>query len=408
MVNQGNKGITKQYICPEEKCTGCSLCKNICPQKCIEMKENQYGELHPVIDESKCIKCGLCRKSCIINNDKNFYTPMKCFAGWRKNENKRKDSSSGGIAMILSEYFIKNEGIVYGVEFEHESGVRYTKATTIPDLDKYKGSKYAQADIQKLYNEIFEDLKNEKKVLFIASPCQIAGINAFFNKDKYHQKLKNNLLTIDFLCHGSVNNKYLLSEIKDIEKTKKINCDAISFRSNDLSKNYYFCLTENNKLVYKRPAENQRYFYSFLHSIITKECCMQCKYKRVERVGDITIGDFIGLDREVYNTYKIDNPSVILINNEKGNDIFNKLDKENFVIINRNIEEAIKGGPSFRKGNQKISKERKKFRKYYPKNGYTKSIKKAVRVKMKYDWYISKYIKKIIHKIKHKILGGKR
>ena len=43
-----------------EKCTGCTLCANICPMKAISGEKKEPHE----IDESKCIRCGLCVDSC--------------------------------------------------------------------------------------------------------------------------------------------------------------------------------------------------------------------------------------------------------------------------------------------------------------------------------------------------------
>lgn len=42
-----------QEICPREKCTGCAACYNVCPKNCIQMKENEYGEVQPFIVEKK-------------------------------------------------------------------------------------------------------------------------------------------------------------------------------------------------------------------------------------------------------------------------------------------------------------------------------------------------------------------
>ncbi|UMZ74819.1 NADH-quinone oxidoreductase subunit NuoF [Natranaerofaba carboxydovora] len=48
------------YFIDEEKCTGCTRCKKVCPSDAIE---GDKKEAH-VIDTEKCIKCGLCISSC--------------------------------------------------------------------------------------------------------------------------------------------------------------------------------------------------------------------------------------------------------------------------------------------------------------------------------------------------------
>ena len=49
-----------------EKCRGCSLCANICPNKAIRMVETANGK-KPEIDLSKCCFCGLCEDICPSN-----------------------------------------------------------------------------------------------------------------------------------------------------------------------------------------------------------------------------------------------------------------------------------------------------------------------------------------------------
>ena len=45
-------------------CTGCKACLNICPQECIEMREDKSGFQYPIVNYNKCVKCQLCLKTC--------------------------------------------------------------------------------------------------------------------------------------------------------------------------------------------------------------------------------------------------------------------------------------------------------------------------------------------------------
>ena len=60
-----------QEICPREKCTGCAACYNVCPKNCIQMKENEYGEVQPFIAGIL-----LKRKSVLIVGAAVEYAPM--------------------------------------------------------------------------------------------------------------------------------------------------------------------------------------------------------------------------------------------------------------------------------------------------------------------------------------------
>ncbi|TET38002.1 MAG: NADH-quinone oxidoreductase subunit F [Planctomycetota bacterium] len=56
-------GVCKALITftvDEEKCTGCLLCKKVCPQEAISGEKKQPHE----INQELCIKCGLCRDKC--------------------------------------------------------------------------------------------------------------------------------------------------------------------------------------------------------------------------------------------------------------------------------------------------------------------------------------------------------
>ena len=286
---------------------------------------------------------------------------------------------------------------MYGVKFNRKNGTKFYRAENIEDIMEFKGSKYVQASMDRIYKQIERDLTDGKKVLFIGTPCQVSGIKSYFTINQL--ELQKNLLTVDFLCHGCVPNKYLMDEIATIEKKSKCKCDAISFRSNNLNKNYYLCLKNHEKIFYKKKAEKQRYFYSFLHSITTRESCVNCKYKQINRLGDITLGDFLGLGVEIPFNYRniANNPSLVLINTQKGNEILKSINNQIY-LWQRPLEEAIKGGPSFKRKKNSLFL-RKIFRKKYPTRGFDKSINQIIVFA-----FICDKIKKYYRKVKKRLI----
>lgn len=393
-------------LCDSEKCSGCSACFNVCPTNSILMQENQYAEIHPIVNYDTCLNCGLCRKVCPQISGINFKECSKCYAGWRSDENKRKNSSSGGIAALIYEKFFKLGYTCYGVKYDFKTGALFLPVKSIKDIDQMKGSKYVQANVGKIFSDIGNKLENNEKIVFIGSPCQIAGIENFINV-KY-KKFRENIILIDFLCHGTVPGKYLLDEIHEIECNKKTHVNGISFRSNISKRNYYFSLYHNYHLFYSKKAELQPYFYGFLNSTFCRDSCIDCPYKYEKRVGDVTLGDFIGLGYSIPITIPQGiNPSLILINSKQGEKVIKEIQNES-VLIERNFEEALLGGPSFHRKNVNNNK-REKFRELYITSGYNNARNKVISKKMVIEYYTSKFymLKRRIKKKMFKILRGK-
>lgn len=374
-------------ICKYDDCTGCFACYNICPVNCISIEPDKYGELHPFIDEKKCIGCKNCIRVCPGNKkDINLLEPIKCYAAYRLDKQQRLNSASGGIGTVLSEAVIDNDGIVIGVKFDKEIIPRHTIATTLNEIEDFKGSKYVQSRIDDIYKKIKFYLNKNRKVLFIGTPCQISGLKMYLNNIEYE-----NLMTCDLICHGVSSYKYLQENLKNNIASK---ISKISFRSNDPKANFRFRVFFENKIIYNKRWFMNNYFLAFLSGISLRDSCYKCKYACSKRISDITIGDFFGLGKNEVFTGNPDNASVVLINTLKGQELFDKI-KDKIFFQQRNYIEAIKGGISLRKPFP-MHKKRNKFKILYLKVGFDKSIDKLmIWDKMKYFYIlIVRYLKR--------------
>ena len=83
-------------------CCGCTACKTVCPKQCITMVEDNEGFLYPKVDTNLCIDCQACVKVCPFHNPAEEAKPKNVYAALNKNEEIRKDSSSGGVFTILA------------------------------------------------------------------------------------------------------------------------------------------------------------------------------------------------------------------------------------------------------------------------------------------------------------------
>ena len=369
-------------VCPLESCTGCYACFNICPTKAINIEEDEFGNVYPVIDDKKCIKCNLCKKTCPSLSERIEYMyPKKCFAAYSQSNEINISSSSGGIAYELGKYFILNNGVYYGVSsFLKNNEIGFERISKIEDLHKTQGSKYVHAYVRDIYKHIKEDLDKNIMVLFIATPCQIAGLKCYLKKEY------DNLYVVDIICHGVPSQKLLREEIGT-------DFDYISFRQ---GKKFNLIAKNKNKIVYEKNKYSSIYFYLFLKGITYRENCYNCKYARNERVGDITLGDFWGLDdNEIKSNY---GTSIILTNTKKGEKLINSI-SEKCNIKEKSIIEGLKNNPQLNYPTYK-TKQHNEFLKKYRKS----SLKGTMKIYKLNDYMdiingnIKDKIKKIIFK----------
>ena len=175
------------------------------------MSEDSEGFLYPHVDENACINCHLCEKVCPIINYGNDREPLAVYAAKNPNEAIRMQSSSGGVFTLLAERVIDEGGVVFGATFNDRWEVVHDYVETKEKLAKFRGSKYVQSKVGNSYQMAKSFLENDRKVLFSGTPCQIAGLKNFLRKDY------NNLLAVDFICHGvpspGVFRTYLQEEI---------------------------------------------------------------------------------------------------------------------------------------------------------------------------------------------------
>ncbi|MFR1757493.1 MAG: Coenzyme F420 hydrogenase/dehydrogenase, beta subunit C-terminal domain, partial [Thomasclavelia spiroformis] len=297
-------------------CSGCHGCMNICPKNCITMKEDNEGFWYPIVDREKCIECGLCEKSCPILNDMSVKNSPKAYACYNKDDEIRKESSSGGIFTLLASYIIKRGGVVYGAAFNNKFEVEHIQVSTIDDLSKLRGSKYVQSKLGNTYSEIKKLLSQEKLVYFSGTPCQVDGLLSFLNK-KY-----DNLICQDIICHGVPSPKlwkYYLRQFKLEDNAK------IVFRDKSTGwDSYSFTINQNNK--YSQLASQNDYMKVFLKDLCLRPSCYDCHSKSLHRNSDITLGDFWGI-KEIYSEMYDENKgtSLVFINSDKGKNIFNKI-----------------------------------------------------------------------------------
>ena len=326
----------------KNKCSGCKACYNICPKNGIKMVTDEEGFWYPKVNEDICIQCGLCEKVCpeinVYNNDKSYDKPM-VLAAWNKDKDKRIASSSGGIFLSIGEWIISQDGVVFGAGYDNNFQVIHKEVRSLEELDELKGSKYVQSDINDSYMKTKANLGNNKKVLFVGTPCQIAGLYNYLQKDY------NNLFTCDLVCHGVPSPEVFKRYIGWLEKIYGSRIKRIAFRHKKYGwKLYSVSFQFENDTEYSKILKEDPYLLGFLRDYYLRPSCYTCIYAKLPRISDITLGDFWGVANRYPELDDDKGTSLLLINSNKGKCLLENC-KDSIYIFHCDLEHAIRGNP---------------------------------------------------------------
>ena len=323
-----------EYICESNKCTGCSACVSVCPAGCIEIKAADNLCERAVIDSSKCIGCNRCVNVCPANNPCKLNYPVKAIAARRKNVDKLQNSTSGGIAAVISEKIVENGGVVYSTIIDKDLRAKIVRCSSSEDLEKFKGSKYVYSMPLDSFKGIVQDLKENKIVLFVGTPCQVSGLKKVVSLNNCEE----NLFTIDLICHGVPAQEVFLQYSKYILKDNYEKAVYCKFRNN---KDYVLTyLDKSGKTIWSESDRKSLYVYNFLDGFSLRKNCHACSYAQPNRSGDITLGDVKGNTTGDFDTERYGLNSV-LINSQKGLRLFDSVKNETD-YFERGIDTAVK------------------------------------------------------------------
>ncbi len=264
-----------------------------------------------------------------------------------------------------------------------------------------KGSKYVQSFIGEIYQAVKKDLQTEKLVLFIGTPCQVAGLQGFLRQKDYP-----NLITADLVCHGVPSQKMLNDNISLYCKENEDISVWFRQKKRKSSKNdsswhiaFGWFYKTNNMLTpravkyYKDP-----YMFGFLAPLTFRPSCYTCRYACISRCSDFTFGDFWGLGSDV-NFVSGKGVSEVLVNTEKASAIWKDI-LPGINYAKRDVVEAQMGNGQLQCPSRK-HKNYEKFISLYH-NG---ELKKVVYLSLQKDLYkmrlqrMKNFIKNIIKRI---------
>lgn len=275
----------KPTLASVHNCTGCSACVDSCNKHALSTFMASDGHIYVSCDASKCVLCHRCEKVCPVVNgieySSNQNKASQPYSVRCSSEEIYKKSTSGGAFAALALQFIKDGGYVCGAVFD-ENHVKHIVSNRIDDVGRMQGSKYLQSSLEGIYRKISSLLKQGKKVLFCGMGCQGAALCSFFKK---HQN-RELLYVIDMICGGVPS--YLLAK---------------SFLENET--NYKQIVGFRRKGEYVLSCLNQKDEVEFLNrrtlpivgfgtGLTNRFSCSDCQFCGIERLSDMTIGDFWG------------------------------------------------------------------------------------------------------------------
>ncbi len=298
-----------------EHCFGCSACVDACAKKAIQLVEDANGFYVPHVQKDLCVECGSCEKKCpsLQQNDvpRNSLDEQQLYAAWSTDEDIIQHSASGGVfAQVATEFLDgKPERIVYGATLLDDSTVKHIAVEKSKDIYLLQNAKYQQSNATGIYQHVKKSLQAGKEVLFSGTPCQIAALYTFLG-----QKRDNNLYTMEVICHGVPTN-YLAQVALQLNHAQKI--VAYRTKSQGWAKgNRTKYMGTNGEIVEKPRYRLDFHFRAYLSFHWLRTSCSTCPFAQIERVADITMGDFWGGNKRKYHNFM--GLSVITINNEKG------------------------------------------------------------------------------------------
>lgn len=358
-------------ITKPELCTGCTVCEKSCPKGAIQMKPNNEGFLYPEISEELCVECGICAKKCPSNNlpEQERLEEPQIFAAKLKDDDALLKSASGGMFTALSDYVLDMGGTVYGAVFDKDFNVHHIKAETKEDRDRMRGSKYTQSSLLDTLTSIKSDLENGRKVLFTGTGCQCAGVRRFLEGTDC-----TNLFVADLICEGTPSPRVFKDYLKYIAKKHKDKVLDVKFRDkvNGWTGQTMSVKMENS--TYYKSSKHDAFYELFFRNVILRPSCHNCPYATMDRQGDVTIGDFWGIDKINPDFMDDKGVSLLIVNTEKGKALLGDI-KDMLHLSAQTLEDAKKRQKNLYRPSPK-SARREEFWQNYEKKGIKFVLKK--------------------------------
>ena len=302
---------------------------------------------------------------------------MSAYACYNNQIEQRMLSSSGGIYFLLARKIIEEGGVVFAVVYNSKFETEHCEITKEEELYASLGSKYCTSILNDTFRKIKDYVKENKKILFVGTPCQCAGLTNFLGKDQ------EKVFLIDFVCHGVPSRKIWKAYLKKINPENDL--FFLNMRDKTMGWSRY---AYDWKFMYKSGAEKVipqnevPYMKGFVSDLFLRPSCYECRFKGKERETDITLGDYWGVWEVQPEIDDNKGTSIVMLHSEKGKQLFESISSQ---ITKKEIvlEKVIKHNPSIECCAPKTKKRKKFFQKFYEGKDIEEIIKQMTEISIK-------------------------
>jgi [citrate (pro-3S)-lyase] ligase len=221
-------------------------------------------------------------------------------------------TSSGGMFVLAADWILEHNGFVCGAEYTEDfRGVRHTVIDHWTKLPRLMRSKYVQSDMNTGYRQIKTLLDTtDKPVLFCGCPCQVAALrNCIGEHDR--------LYLLDLLCHSIGSPKAYRAYLDQLTGGGKRPIKDFAFKTKDNGWGAWIRVEYTDGNIYHEDTRGD-FYRAYLQDLNTRESCTVCLFARAARVGDISIGDFWGVEKINPSWNDKKGTSLALVNTKKG------------------------------------------------------------------------------------------
>ena len=301
-------------------CSGCGSCSSVCPAAALEMRPDTDGFLKPAYFSGNCTQCNQCILVCPSLNYKNQNTLVPdCFAA-RAELKMRAPSSSGGVFPILAEEVLQRGGRVFGAAWNEDFTVSHQGVDCIEQLDTLKKSKYLQSEPRDTFREVKALLAAGTPVLYSGCPCQIAGLKSML-MGRAESEL---LVTVDLLCSHVLSHKAFKRYLDENYGISNVRRFTFRDKRDGWNPTLQRIELKSGEVIYNDWSTDalQKGFHECLWM---NDTCENCFWSTLPRTGDITLGDFWGIERFNPALNDQNGTSAVLLNTQKGKRLFDKI-----------------------------------------------------------------------------------